>query len=145
MYKIYLNGTLYRTGNIPQTIPGVKLSRLDLATTEQLAVHGITLEEYTPPEPEPLTPEQEAAQLQTQITSAIQSMLDAKAKEFNFDSINTASGWQGKLPMATELVNWGADCWVKSYEIRDVVIAGERAIPSVEDVLAEMPDWGDYV
>lgn len=52
-YKTFLNGELVKTGAKPTALPGVKLSRLDLATPDQLEKHGIVIEEYTLPGPSP--------------------------------------------------------------------------------------------
>lgn len=144
MYKIYLNGKLYSIGTMPQTIPGVKLSRLNMATDEQLAKHGITYEPYTPPEPEPLTPEEQAEQFKIACMSGLQSQLDAKAAEYGFESIHTAIAWGTDRPYGTELKAWGKACWEMAETIQAGVLAGERAMPeSVEAFLAEMPEWSE--
>jgi hypothetical protein len=88
-----------------------------------------------PIEPEPPTPQQ----TQEEIQQAIQDMLDNKAREYEFESIHTAGVWRGLRPHADGLVVWGASCWNKGDEIRAAVIAGERTMPTVNQVLAEMP------
>jgi hypothetical protein len=140
MIKIYLNGEHYSTLNqMPSTIPGVKLSNLQSATKEQLLKHGITTEEYTPPEP---TPEELAKACE----AAIQDMLDAKANELEYESIHTANGWVGELPECDILKAWGGECWIKSKAIRDAIMAGERTMPeSVEAFMAEIPTYDEYM
>lgn len=145
MLKIYLNGELYKIGTMPQTIHGVKLSRLDVATDEQLAKHGITYEPYVPPEPEPPTPEEQAEQFKAACMSGLQSMLDAKAQEFGFESIHTAIAWGTDRPYGAELKAWGKACWEMAEAIQLAVLTGGREVPeSVEDFLDELPYWGAY-
>jgi hypothetical protein len=140
MIKIYLNGYHYSTlDQMPRTIPGVKLSNLQSATKEQLLKHGITTEEYVPPEP---TPEELAKACE----AAIQAMLDAKANELEYESIHTANGWVGELHECDTLKAWGGECWRKSKAIRDAVLAGEREMPdSVEAFMTEIPTYDEYV
>jgi len=88
-----------------------------------------------PIEPDPPTPQQ----IQQETQQAIQDMLDNKAREYEFESIHTAGVWRGLRPHADDLVVWGAACWNKGAEIRAAVLAGERTMPTVSQVLAEMP------
>ena len=78
--------------------------------------------------------------LQAVVTQDIQTMLDAKSKEYEYDTIHTANGWASEFPEAAALKAWGAACWTKSKEIRLAVQAGTRPMPtSAAEVLAEMP------
>lgn len=144
MIKIYLNGEHYSTVNqMPKTIPDVKLSNLQSATPEQLLKHGITTEDYTPPEP---TPEELTQQFAKACEEAIQTRLDTKAAELEYDNIHTSNGWVGELPECEILKAWGGECWRKSKQIRDAVIAGEREMPeSVEAFMAEIPTYDEYM
>ena len=72
-------------------------------------------------------------------TDAIQAMLDAKCREYEYDTINNAAGWASRFADAAALADWGAACWAKSKQMRDEFLAGTRTLPSVEEVLAEMP------
>lgn len=81
------------------------------------------------------------AQRQTDTTNAIQDMLDTKAQEYRYDSIHTACGWAPALADAVALKAWGAACWLKAGEIEAEVIAGTRPLPTVLEVLAEMPEF----
>jgi hypothetical protein len=106
-----------------------------LSLADQMA-HGYEpVSVPAPADPEPQTPEQ----IQTEIMHAIQDMLDNKAREYEFESIHTAGIWRGLRPHADDLMVWGAACWNKADEIRAAVLAGERAMPTVGDVLSEMP------
>lgn len=144
MIKIFLNGEHYSTGQMPKTIPGVKLSNLQSASPEQLLKHGITTEPYTPPEPIPPTEEELALQFEEAVKAQNQAIIDAKAKEYGFDSIHTAGIWIGRRPMATELIDWAASRWNALDQIKADVLAGTRGMPeSVEAVLDELPEWSE--
>lgn len=93
--------------------------------------------------PEP-TVEEIQAQIQAQLTNAVQHVLDAKAQELNYDSCLSVCSYidtgvakfdaEGKAFRA-----WRSAVWAKGYEILAQVQAGERAIPSEEELLAELP------
>lgn len=72
-------------------------------------------------------------------TEAIQAMLDAECQKHEYDTINNAAGWAAHFADAAALADWGAACWAKSKQMRDELLAGTRTLPSVEEVLAEMP------
>ena len=143
MIKIYVNGEYYSTSDqMPTTIRGIKLSNLQSANQEQLLKHGITTEPYTPPEP---TAEELAASLTQACADTIQNMLDAKAMEFDYDSIHTSNGWLGEMPECATLKAWGGECWRKSKAIRDAILSGNRVMPaSVEEFMAEIPTYAEY-
>ena len=146
MIKIYVNGEYYSTSDqIPTTIDGIKLSNLQSATLEQLLKHGITTEPYTPPEPAEPTAKESATAFAKACADAIQNMLDAKAIEFDYDSIHTSNGWSGEMPECATLKAWGGECWRKSKTIRDAILSGNRVMPaSVEEFMAEIPTYAAY-
>lgn len=82
-------------------------------------------------------------QSRAEMNSAIQSLLDMKAQEFRYDNMVSARSYAGyENPFQAEaqsLAVWASSCWVKAGEIEAEVIAGTRAMPTVEEVLAEMP------
>lgn len=78
-----------------------------------------------------------------EINNAIQNMLDDKAKEYRYDNIMSVRSYAGYANSfqaeAQVLAIWAADCWVKAGEIEQEVIAGVRELPTIEEILAEMP------
>ena len=86
-----------------------------------------------------------AEQLQAEITSAIQSMLDAKAQSMRYDNMMSARSYTGYVnpyqAEAQSLAIWASNCWVKSGEIEAAVWDGTRVMPTVAEVLAEMPTY----
>ena len=104
---------------------------------------------FTPP-PEP-TQEEIAEQIQQEFTNAIQSYLDTKAQELNYDSCLSVCSYvdtgvakfdaEGKAFRA-----WRSAVWTKGYEILDKVLAGKRKLPTKEELISELPELIiDYV
>lgn len=93
--------------------------------------------------PEP-TIEEQQARIQKQLTDAVQFVLDSKAQELNYDSCLSVCSYidtgfpkfdsEGRAFRA-----WRSQVWAKSYEILAQVQAGQRAIPTEEQLIAELP------
>lgn len=96
-----------------------------------------------PPPPEP-TQEEIQAQIQRQLTDAVQRVLDTKAQELNYDNCLSVCSYidtgvskfdaEGKAFRA-----WRSAVWAKGYEILAQVQAGQRAIPTEAELLSELP------
>ena len=88
---------------------------------------------------------EELANRPIEINNAIQSHLDAKAQEFRYDNMASARSYTGfDNVFKTEciaLATWGSDCWVKAGQIEQDVLAGNRDMPTIDIVLAEMPAY----
>ena len=82
--------------------------------------------------------------LQNTYIKAVQSMLDAKAKEKGYDNIVSACSYAGyDNPFRAEGESygvWRANCWQVGYRILAEAAAETRPMPTVEEVLAEMPE-----
>ena len=80
---------------------------------------------------------------QEAFNKAIQSHLDKKAQEFRYDNIMSVRSYAGyENPFQAEaqkLALWASECWVKAGEIEAEVKAGNREMPTVKEVLAELP------
>lgn len=78
------------------------------------------------------------SQIKAEIEQAIQSMLDAKARELRYDSMMSARSYAGYVnPFQSEaqaLAVWCAECWKKAGELE---VAGN--VYTVAEVLAQMP------
>jgi len=78
-----------------------------------------------------------------EISKAIQKYLDKKAQEFRYDNIMSARSYTGyENPFKVEaekLAIWASNCWLKAGEIEAAVKAEKRAMPSVDEVLSELP------
>lgn len=80
---------------------------------------------------------------QNDFNNATQSHLDTKAKEFRYDNMMSARSYAGYTNQfqveAQKLAVWASDCWVKAGEIEAEVQAGNRDMPTIDEVLAELP------
>lgn len=97
------------------------------------------------------TPEQIAAHdaeqtagLKSGMIQAIQNMLDQAAQAKGYDSIISACSYAagGDTLFAREgraFLAWREAVWLKAYEILAAVEGGQRAVPTVEVLLSEMP------
>ena len=93
--------------------------------------------------PEP-TQEEIEARVQSQWTDAVQHVLDAKAQELNYDSCLSVCSYidtgvskfdaEGRAFRA-----WRSAVWAMGYEILAQVQAGQRSIPTEEQLIAELP------
>ena len=82
------------------------------------------------------------------LSQAVQDMMDREAGTKNYDSILSVctyidTGVERFDVEGRKARQWRSACWDKCYKIYDEVEAGERPIPSVEELLAEMPkiEW----
>ena len=93
--------------------------------------------------PEP-TVEELQEQIQSQLTGAVQHVLDAKAQELNYDScLSVCSYIDTGVPKfdseGRAFRAWRSAVWAKGYEILAQVQAGQRAIPTEEQLISELP------
>ena len=86
------------------------------------------------------------------MTNAVQTLVDSKAREFRWDDIKSARAGAG-VPLegtesaaevaihteAVKLAKWDRAVWAKANEIEAAVLAGTIEIPTVEELLAELP------
>jgi hypothetical protein len=100
---------------------------------------------YVAPDPSP-------EDVQKTFTDAIQRHMDAKARERNYDGILSlctyATSTDPKFAAEGQAgVEWRDACWAKGFEIIAEVQAGTREIPTVDELLAELPvfRWPDEV
>lgn len=104
-------------------------------------------QEINEPDPEP-TQEEINAQIQAQMTRAVQNHLDSKAQELNYDSCLSVCSYVdtgvAKFDAESRAFRvWRSQVWAKGYEILNACLAGEREIPTVEELIAELPPLGE--
>lgn len=83
-------------------------------------------------------------QVQQQLTDAVQRVLDNKAQELNYDNcLSVCSYIDTGVPKfdaeGKAFRTWRSQVWAKGYEILAQVQAGQRAIPTEEQLLSELP------
>lgn len=95
-----------------------------------------------------LAPEQVAANTFAAVRAAVQEMLDTKAAERSYDGILSAATYvTSTVPKfaaeAQACIAWRDVCWDACYAILNEVQTGARPLPTVAQVLAEMPtlEW----
>jgi hypothetical protein len=76
---------------------------------------------------------------------AVQTLLDTKAQSKGYDTIISATSYVG-FPNAfrnesERFLTWKAGCWTKCYQILGAVQTGTRTLPTLEELLAEMPTF----
>ena len=81
---------------------------------------------------------------EAQYVAAVQALLDAKARERNYDGILSACTYATSTfpKFAAEgqaCVAWRDAVWSQCYAILGAVQTGQRAQPTIEQVIAEMP------
>lgn len=104
----------------------------------------ITKEEIEEPVPVEPTEEEKQVQIQKELTEKVQEFLDTEAKKLNYDSclsvcsyVNT--GVQKFDDEGEAFRKWRSAVWAKGYEIVAAVKAGERGVPTEEELFAELP------
>ena len=90
------------------------------------------------------TPEEQQAALLAEFVAAIQTYLDDFARTRNYDGILSAATYAtstvGKFRAEGQYAVEARDAtWVKGYAIMDDVLAGARPMPSLAEVLDELP------
>ena len=78
----------------------------------------------------------------------IQEYMDNKAKSYGFDNIVTASTYiDSKVERfkndSRALLDWRDNTWDKAYTILEDVLTEKREIPTLEDLLKELPQLKD--
>jgi hypothetical protein len=98
--------------------------------------------------PPPLSPEEQLEADKIAFTYAIQRRLDDFAVTRNYDNAlscaSYATSTHQKFAVEAQYMVAVRDAtWEKAYEILDAVLAGERPMPSLEEVMAELPalEW----
>jgi len=84
-------------------------------------------------------------EIQKQFTDAIQGRLDAFAQTRGYDGILSAASYAtSTIPQFRAEGQYAVEArdltWANGYEILGAVLAGERPMPTIEEVFAELPD-----
>ena len=146
-----------RLGNMTQSAERAYKRGWDLSNNipvEDVQVSDINYG-YYPKELCPMKTEEEkqkefAEQRFKDIQTAVQAALDGKAKEKNYDNGFALAGYALSTndtfrSEAGKFIAWRDAVWARCYQILDAYKAGEIEMPSVENVLAVLPEleWDD--
>ena len=85
-------------------------------------------------------------EIQANLTQAVQEYMDKKAQERHYDDIFTAISYVNSsdpvfAAEASALLLWRDQVWRLCYTMLDEVKAGVRPIPSVTELLEELPKF----
>ena len=112
--------------------------------------HGYYPKELCPMKTEEEKQKEIAEQRFKDIQTAVQAVLDGKAKEKNYDNGFALAGYALSTNdtfrrEAGKFIAWRDAVWARCYQILDAYKAGEIEMPSVENVLAVLPEleWDD--
>ena len=124
---------------------------ISIEDTQQSDINGWTYrKELCPMKTEEEKQKEFAEQRFKDIQTAVQAVLDGKAKEKNYDNgfavasyaLSTNDTFRSE---AGKFIAWRDAVWAKCYQILDAYKAGEIEMPSVENVIAVLPEleWND--
>lgn len=93
-----------------------------------------------PPDPPP----DYASEIMSALTNAVQSHLDSTARTRNYDGILSACTYAtSTVPRfkaeGQACVNWRDAVWSACYGVVATVQAGQRSVPTPEELIAELP------
>ena len=90
----------------------------------------------------------EADKMQAQFTAIVQAWLDKTVQEPNYDNIRTACTYATSTDATcaaegAACVAWRDKVWRHCYDVLNSVLAGERAVPTAEELISELPklEW----
>ena len=94
--------------------------------------------------PTPPTPEETVQIRITEIQSAVQNLLDSKAREKNYDNGFAIASYANSTDAifhdeANRFIAWRDACWRECYNILAQFQSGEIEMPTVEYVLERLP------
>jgi hypothetical protein len=79
------------------------------------------------------------------LINAVQAHLDAGARELGYDDIKTAATYAGEAAVprfqneGIALRSWRSLVWDHCHVVMNAVTAGERAVPTAAELIAELP------
>ena len=96
----------------------------------------------------PPTPEEQQSALQKQFTDVIQLHLDSFAQTRGYDGVDSMAKYVGcSVPKFAQEAGYMrdkvAETWATSYVVLADVLSGQRPMPTLEEVLSELPplEW----
>ena len=122
-----------------------------ISDTQQSDINGWTYrKDVCPMKTEEQIQQEFAERRFKDIQNAVQNLLDSKAREKNYDNgfaiasyaLSTNDIFRSE---AARFIAWRDAVWGKCYQILDAYKAGEIEMPSVENVIAVLPEleWDD--
>ena len=134
----------YKDGkNIAGSVSEEKLVEL----CEQLGITDYTISQEAPPKLV-LTAEQEKAKIKATLLKAVDDYMDRTVQERGYDNIAKCVTYEGDIDEifnreGTMAKQWRSRVYRTCYNILTGVEAGYRPVPTVEELIAELPkiEW----
>jgi hypothetical protein len=131
------DGIIYsNVGQLKQLHPTVSFSK----TTP----YELGYEDYQVPPPPPYVPT--ATDIKIALSTAVENHLNAKANEYRYKDYHAAMAYLGS-PIARfqreaeAFMNWVSFVWSHVDAVEDDVANGRRGIPTIEELIEELPDF----
>lgn len=116
---------------------------------EKLEIKEYIISQVAPKRIE-LSPEQQRERIKQNLLREVDRYMDKTVQERGYDNIAKCVTYEGDIdPIfnaeGTAAKQWRSRVYRKCYSILAEIEAGEREIPTKEELLAELPklDWGD--
>ena len=86
--------------------------------------------------------------LAAEVTATVHKFLDETAMKYRYDNILSCRSYVGMTNSpfhaeASALANWSSDCWMHVGTVEYMVRAGLRTMPTVDEMMAELPPLGE--
>ena len=98
----------------------------------------------------PTSPIPSQEEILSLLIKGVQDYLDSTSRQRGYDGIVSLCSYKGSTDAifdkeGTAGVAWRDLVWRTCYTIRDEVLAGTRTIPTIEELISELPEftWGD--
>lgn len=115
-------------------------------------VGNLTIEDkgdfYEVVEIPPYIPTEE--EIKKMLIDGVQSYMDTLAQTRGYDNIHTACSYINSTDVVfaregRACLEWRDRVWRTCYNILDAVMGGQREVPTLEELIGELPklDWGD--
>ena len=82
---------------------------------------------------------------QIEMSKAIENLLDTTSQTYRYDDMKSVRSYTGFDNVfrdeCIKLATWGSDCWVVAGQIEYDVLNGNRAMPTVEELINELPTY----
>jgi hypothetical protein len=90
--------------------------------------------------------EYETNNVLNELESTVEEHINNKAKELGYNNIDSIAKYMVEgNPFKDECVElslWTASCWNTAFNIQQEVLSNSRGIPSKEELLLELPEFG---
>jgi hypothetical protein len=144
MYQVYntqTNEAMPVLSEAPYELAGPLAERIEIVGDDGAVVDEGSLYEWRPYQP----PAPTAAETQAAFEAAVQANMDAAARAARFGDLKSVISYRGDTikpewaVQAEQFFVWRSKVWAACYAVMDDVLDGKRGVPTVDELLAELP------